>query len=456
MRYHTQVEVRVVCLAALGFFVFFAFDSRPGYAGLFGEISRAARSLGHIPGGGGGYQQKHHSGQSGGNSNDSDDSDNGSASNQSSNTLVGALKDAKNAAAAVAEYQEMERAKQLERGRNVDLALNEFISLLKDYHKQILHRDVNVEAATGLNINQVTTGELRRGAEDAYKNARLYEFERYAGELWTRDRLLVRIIQQSETGLKPYFEGVGAKGPSMAEINDLFARSAIQVHSKALEISEIVGVSLSFDRFIRAMYENSDRTEGLWARGTNEQADGLYERLATTLIDTQPREMFIQDGAGLASDPLGLERQFQYRFRARRALYDCLTAHYSDFVTKASTGKPIEAAFNEKSAPSAAGSATKGLLPEPAPNSLAAGSTKTADAEPATPTAMSLPGVEDVSMRAQSYISQYCRDSTLSVANLARQGKIEPISTRVDASALPPDGSSGSGGGDAPAVLQPQ
>ena len=103
----------------------------------------------------------------------------------------------------------MERAKQLERGRNVDLALDKIIDLLKDYHRKILHRDVNVEAATGLNINQVTTGELRHGAEDAYKNARLYQFERYAGELWTTSRLLVRVIQQSKTGLKPYFEGVG-------------------------------------------------------------------------------------------------------------------------------------------------------------------------------------------------------------------------------------------------------
>src|SRR5262245_20384707 len=123
MRYDAQVEVKVICLAVCGFFVFSTFDARPGYAGLFGEISRAARSLGHIPGGGGGGYQKRHSGQSGGSSNDSDDSDSGSASNQSSNTLVGALKDAKNAAAAVAEWQEMERAKQLERGRNVDLAL---------------------------------------------------------------------------------------------------------------------------------------------------------------------------------------------------------------------------------------------------------------------------------------------------------------------------------------------
>jgi hypothetical protein len=450
MRDWAHVGLKSCFLTVCAVFVFSAPGARPSYAGFFGDISRATRALGHIPGGGGGgsgYQRRH---RQGGDSDDSD-SDNNSSSNQSSNTLVGALKDAKNAAAATAEYQEMEKAKKLERGRNVDAALNEFIDQLKEYHRQILHRDVNVEAATGLNINQVTTGELRRGAEDAYKNAKLYEFERYAGELWTRDRLLVRIIQQSKSGLKPYFEGVGAKGPSMGEINDLFSRSAIEVHASALEISEIVGVSLSFDRFIRAMYENSDRTEGLWARGTNEQADGLYERLATSMIDTVPREKFIQDGAGLASDPLGLEHQFQYRFRARRALYDCLTSHYSEFVAKPAAGKPIEAAYPAKSEQVA----TKGLVPEPTTNGALKGDAKTVPEAVATPTSTVSAGVENVSARAQSYMGQYCRDSTLSVAALAREGKIEPISTRVDASALQSEGLA-PGGGDAPATLQPQ
>ena len=111
----------------------------------------------------------------------------------------------------------------------------------------------------------------------------------------------------------------------MKEIDELFARSASKVYSSALEVAEVVGVSLSFDRFIRAMYEYSDHAdERLWAPG----ADGRYEKLATNLIDQVPREKFIQEGTGLASDPLGMQRQFLYRFRARRALYDCLSAKY--------------------------------------------------------------------------------------------------------------------------------
>lgn len=453
MRY-AQVKVKVFTLAAGGFLAASLMVPEASYAGLFGSLSRALG--GHLPGNGY-HQKRQYNGNGGGGSDDSSTDDTGSDS-KSSNTLAGALKDAANAAAAVAEWQEMDRAKRLEEGRNVDLALTHFVKALIKLHKDILNRDVNVAAATGLNINQVTTGELRRGAEQAYQQARLFEFERYAGELWTRDRLMVRIIQQSEPGLKPYFEGVGAKGPSMAEINDLFGRSAVEVHSKALEISEIVGVSLSFDRFIRAMYENSDRTEGLWAHGSNEQADGLYERLATTLIDSEPREKFIQDGAGLASDPLGLERQFQYRFRARRALYDCLTAHYADFVNK--PGKPIEAAFADRnSSPTATGALTKGLVPEPtkpAPVPAPVAETAQPSAKPVASTNLNVASAEgDISARAQAYIEQFCRESTLSVAELARGGKIEPISTRVDASAVPVD-DRGPAGGGTPAVLVPQ
>ena len=76
--------------------------------------------------------------------------------------------------------------------------------------------------------------------------------------------------------------------------------------------------------------------KGFGRAGSNEQADGLYERLATMLIDTQSRQTFIQDGAGLVSDPLGLEHQVRYRYSARRALVRLPRhARCLDFVTKA-------------------------------------------------------------------------------------------------------------------------
>jgi hypothetical protein len=69
----------------------------------------------------------------------------------------------------------------------------------------------------------------------------------------------VQILREAKQGIEPYFKGVGAKGPSMADLKDVFAKSATAVYARALELAEIVGVSHSFDRFIRAIYENSDR-----------------------------------------------------------------------------------------------------------------------------------------------------------------------------------------------------
>ena len=388
-------------------------------AGLLGKLNGASRMLGmpHLSAPRGEQRSRRSRGS------DGDNSSSSSSSGDQSKTMTDALRDAKNAAAAEAEWREQMRAEALERGRNVDKAVADFITTLKDYHYRLLHRDVS--ASTGLNINQVTEGELKRSVEDAYKVAHLYEFEQFSGELWTRDRLTVRIIDEAQKGLEPYFTGVGAKGPSMKEIDDLFSRSAGKVYGSALEVAEIVGVSLSFDRFIRTMYENSDRAdERLWAPG----ADGRYEKLATTLIDQVPREKFIQDGSGVASDPLGLQHQFLYRFRARRALYDCLSAKYPDLVR--GSGHAVEAAYSKEDGKGGSAEGTvadKGIVVEPA-------ATASKPAEHKIDVVAAMEVDNSVWTKANSFLDQYCRASTLTVASDAMVGNIHPVSSRSDTS----------------------
>jgi len=84
------------------------------------------------------------------------------------------------------EITEIKRAKQQEDDRNVDLAVKFLLSHIEYKHQELRGQRVNVKVSTGSNINQVTAGEIKRAAEDAYKQGRLYEFERFAGELWTR------------------------------------------------------------------------------------------------------------------------------------------------------------------------------------------------------------------------------------------------------------------------------
>jgi hypothetical protein len=240
--------------------------------------------------------------------------------------------DARNHAAAEAERNEIRRTEQLERGRDVALAIEQFRELL-----EFLHRDLRSTGANGtnvkasFNINQVTEGEIRRAVDAAFKTARLSEFERFSGELWTRDRLTVRILDTSRRQLGEFFRGVGVKGVSMSDLEQIFDQSAKQVYSHAMQISEMVGVSHSFDRFIRTIYEHSDRAdESLSTIG----ADGRYERIVASYVDSVPREEFLGGGTALAADPTGLERQFLFRFRARRVLYDCMAARYADVISQ--------------------------------------------------------------------------------------------------------------------------
>lgn len=210
------------------------------------------------------------------------------------------------------------------------------MSLLERWHKDLRNsQNANVRVSTGNNINQVTDGEIRRAVDAAYKSARLYEFERLAGEIWTKDRLTVRVLDYSRKELDQYFRGIGVKGTSMADLEQVFEASAKQVYANALQVAELIGVSHSFDRFIRTIYEHSDRAdESLSTIGS----DGRYERMVAVLVDSVPRETFINDNQALASDALGLDKQFLFRFRARRVLYDCMAARYGSLINGGSAG----------------------------------------------------------------------------------------------------------------------
>lgn len=262
----------------------------------------------------------------------------------------------KDAAANFAKLQEelvaADRARRLERQRNVDLATKDFIFCLEWLHDQLRktkdgkitdcpadvgfqierernNRGVhNVRAAQGVNVNQVSDGDIKKEVEGAYDSARLGEFERLPGEMWTRDRLMVSIIDRSARQLSPYFRGVGVRGASTADLQKIFAASAQAVRARAFETTEIVGVSYSFDRFITTIFENSDRAdENLSTVG----ADGHYERLVSQAINV-PRSRFISDDLAQTGNKAGMAQQFHYRFRARRAVYDCLSANYLSMV----------------------------------------------------------------------------------------------------------------------------
>ncbi|MDX2257860.1 MAG: hypothetical protein NW205_02985, partial [Hyphomicrobiaceae bacterium] len=328
------------------------------------------------------------------------------------------------------ELAEYERSLKVEKARNVDLAVAGFISELRTLHKNLLgDKSANVRSASGLEINQVTAGQIKAAVEKSYGDARLGDYDAFAGELWTKDRLTVRILHVAEGDLAPYFDGVGARGPSMDDIEALFAKSARFVYAEALEVAEIIGVSHSFDRFIRTIYEQSADTPGsLWTTG----ADGHYERLVSGVIDSVPREQFIAAGTIQSSDPLGLEKQFQFRFRARRALYDCLASNYGNITRGGKTitvaaGSPADAALPAPPQTRGASLAKKpgepGLVPVATSGGTAAAAPLDQNASP-----------ETVWRAAQGYVRDVCRGPVVAVANSASTQGLRPVPARFDSS----------------------
>jgi hypothetical protein len=317
-------------------------------------------------------------------------------------------RNAKQLAAIETELLDIARAQHMEHERNVDTAINEFIAALAEGHDQLLKQPDRGVRATRGEINQVTAGQVRAAIEEAYDKANLREFEKYTGELWTRDRLLVRVLRYAAKGLRPYFEGVGAKGPAMEDLKDLFQRSARRVFARALETTEIIGVSKSFDRFIRTIYEQSDDANaGLWTTG----ADSKYERLTSLTI-----EAFWQAGSvdksvePVVADTQGLDRQFLYRFRSRRALYECLSLTYPELV-RGGSGTITTSIRTTTVVP-----ARRGLQP--------VGPTLTPAEE------------EALWSKVRAHIVRSCQGTMPTILAKAKSGAIQPVSSRE--SGLPP------------------
>ena len=385
------------------------------------QAARAARGKVDRPASPGHSKSKGSGGDDNGDGKSSEKSSEKSSKNKSADERA---TDQRNYATQRAELDEIRRTEQLERERNVQQAIRRFVAELERWHRELRGNDrTNVKVSTGASINQVTEGEVKRAVEAAYKIAQLYEFEMLAGELWTRDRLLVRILDRSQKELEDFFHGVGVKGTSMSDLEQIFERSARHVHGQALQVAELIGVSYSFDRFIRIIFEQSDRTdEGLWTVG----ADGHYERLVSGIVDSIPRQTFVSDEKVLASDPLGLDQHFTFRFRARRALYDCMAVQYVQLIPTGNQGGTIQVAARGD------GRRSNGGLPhvqqEPAPATSSAGGAATF--KPAA--AVTAGDQGDIWTSLRKAANKVCGEKMSGVLSQVTAGRIRPKPARWD------------------------
>ncbi len=366
---------------------------------------------------------------------DSSDSSSDSSSEKQESSRAEAAKALKVLYLRQVEIEEQNRARELERARNVDLAVREFIDELRRQHAVLRNeRRIDVSVAQGTNINEVTEGTVKSAIEAAFDKAGLNAFARMAGEMWTRDRLLVRIVDRAKFQLEPYFTGVGARGPSMENLKEeVFPKSARYVYATALEMSEIIGVSHSFDRFMRTVYENSDSDDD---RFVTSGSESKYEQYVTAAINAVPLKKFVRDGGAVAADPLGLERNFQFRFRARRALYDCLSSNYAQFYRGSRRptggGQTVEAAYSGSSAPTAPSS--RGVQIETGQLSAPTAAAKTPAPSASATAAASAPATPVASLeqskldwdQAQTRLASACGGRIAAIAS----ARIQPVPAR--------------------------
>lgn len=317
-----------------------------------------------------------------------------------------------------------------EERRNVEAAVRSFIKALFHWH-DILRKSRSDGQIVLASINQVTEGEVQRLLEKVYFNSKLTHFDRFAGELWTRDRLMVEVLDEAKKVLRPYFHGPGARGPSMDDLEKVLNDSATEVHARALELSEIVGVSYSFHRFLGTISESIGRVD---ASLVTTGADARYEELLRRAIDTIDSREFVKIETVAVADQAGLNRQFQFRFRARRALYDCLSHNYVEIMTGSPAKQeaiPAGLIRIQTVRSGATGSApSRGAAPvgEPVAQRPAGGSAGNVSPAYAGPTL----DQQEMWQRLREQVKARCFDKVHRVAKLVVSEGIQPQPARAD------------------------
>jgi len=270
----------------------------------------------------------------------------------------------------IEELKASEQAAREDAARNVDKSIGLFIGDLADWDAELrtLSRSnskLSVKAATTGELTEVTEDEIRRLLDNAYKSHGLKIFE-VDGEIWTKQRLQVLIVNKARAALRPFYNGVGAKGPGQEQLARVFDDAAGQIYQFAMETNELLGVSHSFDRLSRTIYEATDETNKNQAESAENlnNSEDIVEYFFNKALKSKAAAL-----DGVAGKPAQTDTQpvtpdamqavlvddlsFALRYRARRTTFDCINIVYPKLTEKAASGPTVEASLKSE----------KGLVP---------------------------------------------------------------------------------------------
>jgi hypothetical protein len=243
--------------------------------------------------------------------------------------------------------------------RDVDAAIVAFIDKLKIEHEALwANARSKAEVANLDEINAITEVDIRQSLDAAYLTNKLVAFDAFSAELWTRERLLVQVLREAMHRIEPYFDGVGAKGPTRQDVETVLSQAAGAIYTRAFEVNELLGLAQSFDRFSRTIYERTDEADLQLASSAQKFAAAedhfesfvsreleitrrkQAEAIQLALMQTSPDEQTVEKVDMV-------DHEFIVRYRARRVLFDCLDRGYAEIIEPAgdAAGKTSETAL---------------------------------------------------------------------------------------------------------------
>lgn len=239
--------------------------------------------------------------------------------------------------------------------RNVDKAIAGFITDLTNWDadlRALSHSNskMAVKASTTGELTEVTEDEIRHLLDNAYRTKSLKIFE-VDGEIWTKQRLQVMIVNKARQALRPFYNGVGAKGPGVEQLARVFDDAAAQIYQFAMETNELLGVSNSFDRLSRTIYEATDESNPNQARSADDlsKSEDVVESFFNWALKVKSAVVTTVSADGQPVSPEATQSvlvddlSFALRYRARRTTFDCINFIYPKLTEGKAAGPTLEA-----------------------------------------------------------------------------------------------------------------
>jgi len=164
----------------------------------------------------------------------------------------------------------------------------------------------------------VTAIGIEQALLKAIKEAKLDEFERFASESWTPERVRKMVLDRAYNDLDPMFSGNTRGQIRMDSVGSVIQGAAQAIYRRVLETSELLAENRSANQFIQRLYQT---TAGRVDPRTREIADTLVRTGAAKTLGRYHRLLSADDST------------YAYHYRAQRIVYDCL-AENMETITK--------------------------------------------------------------------------------------------------------------------------